>query len=122
MWPWRLVTTSTGETFRFLRKLYHSLLNPQQSSLFRKYQHYEANVLLCDLLDRPEDFLQETERFAMSVIFSATYGVRIADLNHGMMREFYSIWDSCLRCECVHAALDSFCTDRGQTFNLGHYR
>ena len=103
MWPYRLVTTPTGETFRLLRKLYHSLLSPQNSGLFRKYQDHESKVMLSDLLDKPENFLHDTERFAMSVIFSATYGVRLADLNHSMMREFYSVWEVMLRCKFPHA-------------------
>ena len=108
MWPWRLVTTPSGETFRFLRKLYHNLLSPQQSGLFRKYQDYESRVMLCDLLDRPQGFLHDTERFAMSVIFSAVYGVRLATLDHPIMVEFYSVWEVMLRCQSRthHSELD----------------
>lgn len=117
MWPWRLITTPAGETFRVLRKLYHNLLSTQQSCLFKKYQDHESNVLLCDLLDRPENVLQETERFAMSEIFSATYGIRLADLNHSIMKEFYDIWDSMLHCRRIRTSWGSSGTDQGQTFS-----
>lgn len=55
--------------------------------------------MLCDLLDHPRTFLYDTERFAMSVIFSAVYGVRLADLNHPIMAEFYAVWERMLQCE-----------------------
>jgi hypothetical protein len=97
-WPWRLVTTPTGETFRLLRKIYHNLLGPQQSANFRKYQDFESKVMISDLLNHSEGFLMGVERFAMSVIFSACYGVRLAELDHPAMKEFYSIWELMLRC------------------------
>jgi hypothetical protein len=51
------------------------------------------------LLEHPEGFLMDTERFAMSVIFSASYGVRLDVLNHPIMTEYYSIWESMLKCK-----------------------
>lgn len=41
----------------------------------------------------------DVERFAMSVIFSACYGVRLAELDHPAMKEFYSVWEVMLICE-----------------------
>ncbi|PGH19458.1 hypothetical protein AJ80_03959 [Polytolypa hystricis UAMH7299] len=96
-WPWRLVTTPTGETFRLLRKIYHNLLGPQQSLHFRRYQDFESKVMLADLLDRPEAFQLGVERFALSVIFSACYQVRLDDLAHPTMTLFYSIWEQMLK-------------------------
>ncbi|KAF2733120.1 cytochrome P450 [Polyplosphaeria fusca] len=96
-WPYRLVTTPTGDTFRLLRRIYHNLLGPQQSAGFRIYQDFESKVLMNALLERPEGFLMDTERFAMSVIFSASYGVRLAKLDHPIMTEYYAIWESMLK-------------------------
>lgn len=93
------MTTPAGDTFRLLRKIYHSLLGPSQSVHFRKYQDFEANVMIADLLDRPEGFLSGVERFAMSVIFSACYGVRLDNLEHPTMVMFYEIWEEMLKCE-----------------------
>lgn len=39
------------------------------------------------------------ERFAMSVIFSACYGVRLTKLDHPVMTEFYSVWAEMLKCK-----------------------
>ena len=95
------MTTPSGDTFRLLRKIYHNLLGPQQSATFRKYQDFESKVLLGGLLSQPEGFLMDIERFAMSVIFSACYGVRLAELDHPVMTEFYSVWGVML--ECTHS-------------------
>lgn len=90
--------TPCGATFRFLRKTYHTLLSPQQSSSFHTYQDQESQVLLQSLLDNPQGFLEATERFALSVIFSAVYGVRLATLEHPVIVEFYQIWNTLLLC------------------------
>jgi hypothetical protein len=97
MWPSRIVTIPAGEEFRFLRKLYHAFLGPKQSLLFREYQDYESKVTMCDLLDQPESFLQDAERFSMSVIFSATYGVRIPRFDNAVAEEFFSVWKDNLK-------------------------
>ncbi|KFX91307.1 hypothetical protein V490_05975 [Pseudogymnoascus sp. VKM F-3557] len=92
--PWRLVTTPTGETFRVLRKIYHNLLGPKSAVTFRKYQDFESKVFLTTLLDSPSGFLMDVERFAMSVIFSAVYGVRLAELDHppgSLLLDFFPV-------------------------------
>lgn len=88
--------TPTGDTFRLLRKTYHTLLSPQQSSSFYPYQDQESKVLLQNLLENPLGFLQATERFALSVIFSAVYGVSLGTLEHPIIVEFYQIWETLL--------------------------
>ena len=97
-WPWRLVIAPVGETFRLLRKIYNNILSPQQTTKLHKYQDFESKVLISALLVNPDGFLLGVERFAMSVIFSVCYGVRLAELNHPIMTEFYSIWEEMLRC------------------------
>jgi cytochrome P450 len=94
--PGKLVMTPVGSTFRLLRKTYHTLLSPQQSSSFHTYQDQESKVLLQSLLDNSGGFLKATERFALSVIFSAVYGIRLATLEHPIIVEFYKIWETLL--------------------------
>lgn len=88
-----------GENFRLLRKIYNNILSPQQTTKLRKYQDIESKFLISALLVDPDAFLTGVERFAMSVIFSTCYGVRLAELNHPIMTEFYSIWEEMLRCK-----------------------
>ena len=105
MWPWRLITTPVGGRFRLLRKIYHGLLSPRNAASIRKYQDYESTVMLGHLLDQPEHFIGDSERFSLSVIFSAVYGVRLADLGHPLMREFFGLWAVMLRCEKAQATV-----------------
>lgn len=97
-WPWRLVITPAGESFQFLRRIYHQLLSPHYSLRQQKYQDFESQVLLKTLLDQPEQFMRSTQSFATSVILSACYGVRLDQIHHPVVKELYSIWDSMLIC------------------------
>jgi hypothetical protein len=97
--PGKLVMTPVGRTFRLLRKTYHTLLSPKESSSFHTYQDQESKMLLQSLLDKPDGFLKATERFALSVIFSAVYGIRLATLEHPIIVEFYKIWETLLLCK-----------------------
>jgi hypothetical protein len=98
IWPWRILTTPVGEEFRYLRKLYHGLLGPRQLPLFRRYQDYESSATLVGFLDDPAAFLHNTERFALSIVFSAVYGVRIPRSDHPVLIEFFDHLDINLKC------------------------
>lgn len=98
-WPWRLVIMPTGANFRFLRKIYSNILAPKQTIKLRKYQDFESKMLISEFLVNPNAFVIGIERFSLSVIFSACYGVRLTELNHPLMVEFFSIWTEMLRCK-----------------------
>ena len=95
---WRLLSLPSGDTFRTVRRIYHQILGPKQSALFQHHQDYESKVMLGNLLRNPQTFLEETVRFTTSVIFSATYGVRLEGADHPLMKEMASIWAETLRC------------------------
>ena len=99
IWPWRLVSTPAGEDFRFLRKLYSNSLSAQQSLMFRKYQDQESRVMLQELLETPDQFMQSAERYTMSVIFSAVYGVRLDGLDHPILTELSGLLDATMKCK-----------------------
>ena len=63
----------------------------------RKYQDFESLVLMTDLLNRPENFYGDIDRYSLSVIFSAVYGIRLGELDHPIMIEFFDIWLQMLR-------------------------
>lgn len=87
-----------GPTFKLLRKMYNTLLSRQQTLKLRKYQTFESTVFIHALLDSPNEFLLGIERYALSVIFSACYGVRLMELNHPIMNEFFTVWQEMLKC------------------------
>jgi hypothetical protein len=80
------------------------MLSPQQSSSFQVYQDQESKVLLQTLLENLGEFLKATERFALSVTFSAVYGIRLATLKHPIIVQFYRIWETLLlyKPSCVY--------------------
>ena len=95
--PGKLVMTPVGKSFRLLRKAFHTILGPQQSTSFRIYQEQESILLLGALLDHKLRFLESVEKFALSIIFSAVYGIRLATLDHPIVVELYGIWETLLR-------------------------
>ena len=85
--------------FRFLRRLYNNLLSAEQALLFRKYQDFESTIMLQNLLQTPENFLRSAERYTMSVIFSAVYGVRLDRLDHPILVELNGLLDATMKCK-----------------------
>lgn len=98
MWP-RLMNLNGGDEFRKTRRLYTGFMTTEQVNRFRKYQELESNTMLCDLLAQPADFLRHSERYAVSVIFSATYGVRLVHMDHKIIKRFYTLWNEILKCQ-----------------------
>ncbi len=49
-------------------------------------------MLVSDLLRQPEKFYGDIDRYSLSVIFSAVYGIRLGRLDHPIMVEFVDIW------------------------------
>ena len=105
----RLALTPAGDELRFLRKVYHSMLGQQQSVSLRKI-HEESVTFIEQLFREPGDFLGSAERYALSVIFTATYGVKLAGSKHPVVVELFSIWDQLLRCNVTFpSAVASSC-------------
>ncbi|TFB05513.1 Cytochrome P450 monooxygenase yanC [Trichoderma ghanense] len=94
VWPCLLPIKPLGDEYRIVRRIYNDLLGPKQSQSVRKYQDYESRMLMRDLYHAPEKFQVITERYSMSVIFSAVYGVRIGRLDYPVIDELFSIMDT----------------------------
>ena len=84
---------------RFLRRVIHTTLGQQQSVSARLIKERESVTLLDQLLHEPSEFLEGVKRYAVGIMFTATYGVRLASLKHPVVVELYSIWDQLLRCK-----------------------
>ena len=55
--------------------------------------------MLQNLLQTPENFLRSAERYTMSVIFSAVYGVRLDRLDHPILVELNYLLDATMKCK-----------------------
>jgi hypothetical protein len=80
-----------GDDLRTLRKVHHTMLKQQQSVSSRKIYERESVAFLDQLLHKPSDFLESAEHYALSIIFTGSYGVRLASLKHPVVVELFSI-------------------------------
>lgn len=64
---------------------------------------YEAEsvVFLDELRRTPSTFYESAERYALSIIFTATYGVRLKSVHNEVVSGLFGVWDILLRCECL---------------------
>lgn len=82
-----------------LGRIYRKMLSSQKSKCSRDSQEQESITLLSNLLEDPSTFFEAAERFALSIIFKATYGIRLASLHNPVVVELYHIWERLLRCK-----------------------
>ncbi|KAF2501617.1 cytochrome P450 [Lophium mytilinum] len=71
------------------RKAIHKLLQLDEKHF--RVQEAEATVLMTNLLDRPEDFFQEIQRYTASVVSSINYGFRAKTHD-----SFWGTWTECM--------------------------
>lgn len=98
--PHYIGLSQIGDELRFFRRIYTDLLGLKQSQRVKKYQDYESIVMLHALCETPDAFESHLTRGALSLIFSAVYGVRISRLSHPIMIEIYAIWQKILESMC----------------------
>lgn len=75
-----ILTQPYGKNWSIRRKLLHQALNPKALRLYKPTQEAEATRLCCALLDDPEGWEKQFERFTSSVVFCVAYGHRIDSL------------------------------------------
>ncbi|KAJ3579779.1 hypothetical protein NPX13_g784 [Xylaria arbuscula] len=97
IWPYRVLGIGVSPQFRMLRSINHRLLSFEKSLQFCGYQEFESVMMLQELLDFQNDFCIHSERYSVSIMFSAIFGVRLVQLNHPTIKEFFEIWTEMLR-------------------------
>lgn len=101
MWP-RLINIADGPCFRKIRRIYSSFMTMEQVDRFKVYQDFESKVMLSELLEQPEEFIRHVERVSASVIFSATYGVRLVKMDHVIIHQLSGLWEEILQCKLIY--------------------
>ncbi|KAL7935119.1 cytochrome P450 [Trichoderma chlorosporum] len=94
--PHYIGAAQIGDELRFFRRIYSDLLGLSQSQSVKKYQDYESTLVLNALLENPDAIESHLNRAAISVIFSAVYGVRASRLSHPILVEQFAIWKGIL--------------------------
>ncbi|KAK5164564.1 uncharacterized protein LTR77_009770 [Saxophila tyrrhenica] len=75
-----ILTQPYGKAWSIRRKLLHQALNPKALRLYKPTQEAEAVRLCHALLNDPQGWEQQLERFTSSVVFCVAYGHRIDSL------------------------------------------
>lgn len=64
----RPVLQPYGDQWRAVRKLMHQLLTGKQADAYKKMQLEESDLMLVEMLNRPEEWYLHTIRFAASCL------------------------------------------------------
>lgn len=80
-----------GPRWRSVRKHSHALLNLSTSTNYQVIQDFESKVLLKELLQDPNDFMDINRRYSASVIMRVTYGYRIPSWDDPLIKRIYSV-------------------------------
>jgi cytochrome P450 len=70
-----------GKEWSVRRKLLHQALTPKALRLYKPVQTAEASRLCWELLQTPDNWEKQLERFTSSIVFCVAYGHRIDSLN-----------------------------------------
>lgn len=98
-----------GPQWRSLRKQSHALLNSTAAIKYEPIQDYESKQMMMELLDSPAQFYQHSRRYSASVIMLVTYGYRLPNWEHPLMKKIYTVLDNLTEMTAPGAhAVDSF--------------
>lgn len=89
----RLVLTPAGPDLTKLRKIYSRLLNSTKKERTREVLESESILFLDELLRTPESFYESCERYALSIIFTSTYGARLKSMHNEVVSGLFRVWD-----------------------------
>lgn len=82
-----ILTQGYGKSWSIRRKLLHQALNAKALKMYLPTQEAEANRLCYALLNNPDGWEKELERFTSSVVFCVAYGHRIDSLNAQVIKD-----------------------------------
>ncbi|KAH6621612.1 cytochrome P450 [Chaetomium sp. MPI-SDFR-AT-0129] len=102
----RMLLMEYGETWRRIRKLFHSLLRVGASKSYVPYQDLESTSMMVAILDEPNLVFDHIRRYTNSLSTQIIYGFRTARINDPRLLQLYkSIEDWALVTGAAAAAL-----------------
>ncbi|KAJ7793969.1 cytochrome P450 [Mycena olivaceomarginata] len=75
----RLTLLPYGDNLKRQRAAFHSMLQPRVIGGYEDMQYTASLRLLCDLVRKPEEFYLHFPRFPAGLIFTMSFGSRLAD-------------------------------------------
>lgn len=85
----RLLLMEYGDTWRKIRKLFHSLLHLKASKSYVPYQDLESTSMMIALLDQPELAFDHIRRFTNSLATQIIYGFRVPRIDDPQLLRLY---------------------------------
>ncbi|CAN8099862.1 unnamed protein product [Discula destructiva] len=83
-----------GDTWRALRKGFHTVLKGTNMPSFAPYQELETKQYLRDLLHHPEKWALATKRYSNSVIMNVVSGRRVEDMDDPALSELFHLTEA----------------------------
>ncbi|OAX81613.1 hypothetical protein ACJ72_04045 [Emergomyces africanus] len=77
----RMVLMEYGDTWRMIRKMLHNNLNINAARSYVPYQDLENKQMLCELINKPDLFVDHIRRFSNSLITQIVFGFRTISIN-----------------------------------------
>ncbi|KAG6901347.1 hypothetical protein C0995_013206, partial [Termitomyces sp. Mi166 len=78
---------TNDDKWRRWRKLLHTCFHYRTAQTYQDLQSMESKISLCEILERPQDYVRHLQRFAASVITTITYGVHVKSPDDWIVKE-----------------------------------
>ncbi|KAH8883132.1 cytochrome P450 [Thozetella sp. PMI_491] len=85
----RVALMQYGDTWRMIRKLFHSFLNVNAAKSYAPYQDLESKQMLVGLLDEPENWISHIRRYTNSLTTQIIFGFRTTSIDDPKMKQLY---------------------------------
>ncbi|GAB7348630.1 hypothetical protein MBLNU459_g7004t1 [Dothideomycetes sp. NU459] len=85
----RLLMMDYGPTWRYFRKMCHSLLNVSAAKNYVPYQMLENKQMLYEMLHQPDRFLQNIRRYSNALTTTMVFGWRTPTYEDAKMKQLF---------------------------------
>ncbi|TPX18509.1 uncharacterized protein E0L32_011622 [Thyridium curvatum] len=85
----RMLLMEYGETWRMIRKMVHNILNIKAARSYVPYQDLENKQMLCDLLEKPDAFIDHIRRYANSLTTQMVFGFRTISTDDPKFKQLF---------------------------------
>ncbi|ORY71072.1 cytochrome P450 [Pseudomassariella vexata] len=85
--------SSSGGVWKMARRLSHQILNISAARTYVPYQDLENKAMLLDLLESPQDFIDQIRRYSASLTTQMVFGYRTTSIQDARFKQAFGIFD-----------------------------
>lgn len=74
-----------------IRKMVHNILNIKAARSYVPYQDLENKQMLCDLLEKPDAFIDHIRRYANSLTTQMVFGFRTISTDDPKFKQLFEV-------------------------------